>query len=224
MNTLAHGQARAGLVTASIASVIMRGGQGAWDTLSKKLWADDGTEFAAPVGGARQHGHVMEKVGSAKWWADNPEYDLEAGEFIEYAGRRQRWRGHLGISPDGRIVDTTSRKMLKGLEVKSPVEYEKYCLLRDEMLRTAEPPDEHRDQVYFSIMVARIPWVYLVHSTSEGHEDEYAAMEFPLDNLSTTGWFDRFEPRLDAFLKFHHEGAAPVRRALPAKELKKLSI
>lgn len=215
-----HGQQRAGLITASIASTIMRGSDQAWETLIRNLWDDDGSEFAMATGGARAHGHLQEPVGRSKFWERHPEYDFETVELVPFrrAGfaKGHRYRRLLGCSPDAKLVYALDGALAGGLEIKSPVDKDTFTAYNAEIARR-RLPHAHADQVRFSLWVTGWrEWWYVVH-----HGEDYAQLKVS-DDLDQHAWVKRFRPRLDAFLDQYLAGQKPERDKLAASALARL--
>ncbi len=218
MSAPTHGQQRAGLITASIASVIMRGSDQAWETLIRNLWADDGSEFAMATGGARAHGHLQEPVGRSKFWERHPEFDFQTVELQPFSRpgfpKSHRYRRLLGCSPDGQLIDVRSGRVAGGIEVKSPVDKGTFDAYNAEIARR-RLPHAHADQVRFSLWARAWPcWWYVVH-----HEDDYAELCVRPGTPEQIDWVARFRPRLDAFLDQYLAGIKPERDKLGAGAL-----
>ena len=198
MNRDEHGKRRAGKIGASEAHTIMHGGSRAWDTLVQKLWADDGSKFAQPVGGARGFGLDSEGAGIAKFWDRHPEYSLSHVGWLEAV--QDDLAGFVGCSPDQILLDMTDRPAA-GLEVKSPTTLENMG---------AHRYADHEDQLQHSLLVTGLPLWYLVCHFGE----DYA--ETPVE--PDRAWQEAYLPKLRAFLKQYNEGVT-VRRKLSLSDL-----
>lgn len=208
-----HGQQRLGYVTASVAKIVMSGGQDAWASLSKRMWADDGSEFGQAARGARAFGHEQEPFGIAKFWERHPELEpfddappfIGVSYFVPYGGERVL----IGCSPD-RVFTREGTLRRVGIQVKSPVErgtflgYNAYCSRN-------EVPPEHRDQVQHELLVldsyewCSHEWYFVTH-----HGDDYAEARVQPDER----WREEYLKRLVAFWKFHNENVIPERTKL----------
>lgn len=220
MGRLEHGQARAGLITASVARVVMSGGEGAWDSLVAALWADDGSDFAKASTGARGFGHEQEKVAAGKFWERHPELELDTPEFVMFKRKGFKtshpYRLLLGVSPDmGLILPSASHvvppRRIGGGEIKSPTTEGTYNAYVAHMVRGKLPP-EHEDQVRYSIFVTGWPgWYFVTHFGPKLYKEMYV-----LPDADQFAWEARFRPRLDAFIKLYLEGHKPERDKLNA--------
>ena len=200
MDRSEHGKARAGKITGTCAHTIMYGGQKAWDTLIKNLWADDGTQFAKSVGGARGHGHEWEGVGAAKFWDRHPEYDHEDPKYLDYQGSVREFRGVLGFSPD-RIL-TLDGLRIAGLEIKSPTDA---AHLAEHIMVAGDDPrgNKHFAQCQHSLLASGLNhWYQVVH-----FEDQYFEYRHDIDRI----WRDRYLVKLHEFIE-QLDGAAPKPR------------
>ena len=205
MNSIEHGKERAGRITASVASIIMSGSPAAWATLRDKLWADDGSEFAAASTGARAHGHEWEETGVALWWSDHPGREVNKVGLVRMKRGPLMYRRLLGASPDREIIDVTGIPVRwGGMEVKSPTTREKHEEYAERLSRKALPA-EHRDQVMFSLFVTQWPrWVFLSHFGGG-----YSALTVDRSEVKSSGWLALFQPRLDAFIEFYLKDREP---------------
>lgn len=202
-----HGEQRLGYVTASVAGTIMRGSQEAWETLSKRMWADDGSEFGVATHGPRAHGHRQEPFGIAKFWERHPALERieDHPPFLAKVIRHNGQSILIGCSPDALFHHPGDRKAVVGIQVKSPVErgtfmaYVPYCC-------RFEVPPEHRDQVQHELLASGAEsWWFVAH-----HEDEYTDTRVAPD----PAWRERYLPRLAAFWKFHNDNIQPERSRL----------
>lgn len=227
-----HGKARAGKVTASVAHTIMRGSFDAWKSLKALLWADDGSDFATAVGGARGHGLKFESVGLGLFWERHPDYLIEKGRFMPFKAKGYRadhpYRRLLGFSPDALATALLTGKRLAGVEVKSPASEERFNALKEEagipkgerfssMKHKPVIPKEFRDQVLFSLWASGLEaWWLVVH-----YEGEYFECYVRRDS-DLAWWVPRFRPKMDAFIKFYLADEAPKEDRLAAGALKGL--
>lgn len=195
-----HGKARAGKITGTCAHTIMYGSQSAWDTLINQLWADDGTQFAEAVGGARGHGHDWESVGAAKFWDRHPEYDHEDPKYADYSGPIREFRGMLGYSPD-RILKLDGLR-IAGLEIKSPTcaENVAYHIIAP----GADPRGNvHFSQCQHSLLASGLNhWYQVVH-----FEEQYFEYRHDIDGP----WRERYIAKLHEFIR-QYNGAKPKPR------------
>lgn len=226
MSSPSHGEQRAGLITATDAKTIMSGGAAAWETLIAAKWADDGSDFATAIGGARGHGHEQEPLGRAKFWERHPEYEIEAPGLVPF-GRRGFTKDHpyrrlLACSPDGKLIARSCKighppVVTYGLEVKSPVEEGTFLAYNADLSRRTVPMI-HVEQVRFSLWITGWDgWHYAIH-----HGERYAELLVTPDSPEQQAWIKRFRPRLDAFITQYLAGQPPVRDKLDASGLASL--
>lgn len=218
-NDLVHGRERAGRVTASVASVIMSGGEAAWDTLLARMWADDGSDFASPSTGARAHGHEYEAVGRALFWERHHSMTINESDFVKFRRSgfplNHQYRRMLGCSPDGiAVLGTGPNRKTYGVEIKSPVDVGVYTVYAAFCARHQLPP-EHTDQVFFSLWVTGWHgWYFVTH-----HTGQYAEHFVSAGDPAFKAWTKRFRPRVAAFLKLYETGQKPERDKLDASGL-----
>lgn len=203
-NTLEHGQARAGLVTASVAHIVMHGSMKAWETLRLQLWADDGSQFAKEATGARRHGHEMEAVTAGAFWDRHPEFEIEPVGFLPYAGRNGSFIGRVGCSPD-RIIRLNGRKHA-GLECKSPTTDDNFQIhqVDPERFRSSK----HYDQIQHSMFSTGLTRWWLAIHAGIGGDGLYTDFEFRQDKA----WVSRYTARLLSFLEFMEGESVTMRR------------
>jgi len=223
-----HGSQRAQRVTASVARTIMSGNQQSWETLARKLWADDGSQFdAGSSSGPCAHGHEHEEYAKGKFWLRHPDMELSPVKFVKF--RRPGYsKDHpyvrlLGCSPDmclmwGHVKPAV--RLAGGGEIKSPTTEGTFRAYAADMSRGHLPRD-HEDQVRFSLWVTRWPcWFFVTHF---GEDDNNYRELIVLNNTADQRhWEARFKPRIDAFLKFYIEGEQPQRDKLGGDDLAKL--
>jgi hypothetical protein len=188
-----HGKLRAGKVTASVAHIIDTGGMKAWQTLAKKLWSDDGTDFAKNKGGARQYGHEHEAEGAAKFWEKHPEYEIIQQPWFDYTGDITEFRGFVGASPDRIIL--LDGKPVGGLEIKSPTKLSNMAF---------HTPIQHYPQCAHGMLVTGLTeWVLFAH-----HGDTIREYKLRRD----PSWEMIYVGKLRKFLQFLNEGRKTRRR------------
>lgn len=220
MDRAEHGARRAGLITASIARVVMHGGAGAWDTLVQELFADTGERFAAPSVGACAHGHRMEPIAKAKFWERNPGMDIDEPDFERFQRRGYAkdhpYRQLLACSPDFGVLSLQGQR-LGGGEVKSPVDVSTYYVYASSMQR-GKLPHEHEDQVRFSLFVTGWEtWYFVTH-----HGELYEQLPVYNGTEAQKAWESRFKPRVDAFIDLYLHGRRAERDKLGGGDLAKL--
>lgn len=223
MSKAEHGKDRSGLITASIARTIMTGGPDAWESLSKALWADDGSEFAQSSFGARAHGHEWEPVGRSMFWDRHPQLEIDESEFVRFSrkgfAKTHEYRRMLGFSPDGVVRNAKDGELLGGIEIKSPTSPDTWREYVECCSRLHLPP-AHEDQVYFSLWASGWRrWYFVSHFESEDGPEaprQYVETVVGQDDLENSGWVNRFRPKLDAFLRFYLDGEKPERDKLAA--------
>lgn len=223
-----HGEARVQRVTASVARTVMSGSQQAWETLSRRLWADDGSQFDAPSqSGPCAFGHEHEEYARGKFWTRHPNLTQEPVKFVKF--KRPGFRKDhvysrmLGVSPDMVLSWNHLEKpqLAGGGEIKSPTTEATFRTYVAHMARGHLPP-EHEDQVRFSLFVTGWPTWWFVTHFGEDNDDNYRELLVPRASLAQDAWENRFRPRLNAFLKFHMEGEPPKRDKLGGGDLAKL--
>jgi hypothetical protein len=216
MDKLEHGKARAGLITGSIAHIIMHGRHKAWSTLKDQLWADDGSAFAAEVKGARAYGHEHEREGIDKFWDRHVEFDDVPGQaFIHYQGEHERFVGRLAVSVDSPIM--LDGRVTAGLEIKSPMDKptgkvdhrtrdQRLIIIKDKIENHITKPgygpqhNPHYCQIQHGLFTTKWPsWYLVVH-----HGDYYWEQMFIPDRA----WQTSYHERLHKFLDFYEEGRA----------------
>lgn len=218
-NSNEHAQERVARVTASVARTIMSGSQSAWETLARKLWTDDGSDFTAASTGARAFGQEHEKFAAAKFWTRHPDLEQAPVKFIKF--KRAGYKADhpyvrlVGCSPDMCLLWTHLEKpqIAGGGEIKSPTTEGTFRAYVADMIRGHLPP-EHVDQVRFSLWVTGWPTWWFVTHFGEDSDDTYRELIVPRASLAQQEWEARFRPRLDAFLKFYIEGEPPKRDKL----------
>ena len=198
-----HAQQRRGMIGASVAHTIMRGTPKGWASLIKRLWEDDGTQFAVEVGGARGFGHTQEAAGAAKFWERHPEFELMTLTWLDAnsAYIEPEIAALTGCSPDRLVIDAMTGNAIAGLEVKSPENPE----LFDKHL------DGHIDQIQHSMLVpGATGWWFVVHN-EERYEERLC--------LPDEHWRNLYVPRLRAFVRQYNEGVSPTRRKVRMSDL-----
>lgn len=219
MDRKTHGEARSGMITASVASTIMGGGAKAWETLIRNLWADDGSDFASTTNDARGFGHEHECVGRSLYWERHPRFEIDDPKFVPFARRGFKpshpYRRLLACSPDFGVLVDGRRK--GGGEVKSPTSLEVFNTYNAHASRGKVPP-EHVDQVFFSMWITGWnAWAFVTH-----FEGRYAEAVITSQDPMFLAWVARFRPKLDAFISEYMDGEKPERDKLSAKSLASL--
>lgn len=198
-----HGEQRLGMLTSSTASVIMRGGPKAWESLRSHLWADRPEDFDDPVGGSRGFGHENEDKGVAKFWERHPDIALiETGGFHIYkgAGCLKNW---VGSSPDRRFVFSFSESASYGLEIKSPT---------SPATVARHTPQAHYNQIQHGMLVTGWRrWYLVVHCGDDIYK------EWPID--VDKDWQKRYLQRAEAFWHYAHEDKPVKRRKLSITDI-----
>jgi len=220
MDRKEHGTARSGLITASIASVIMKGGEGAWDTLIRNLWSDDGSDFTVASGGARAFGLEHECVGRSLFWERHAKLEIDDPKFVHFSRKGFRtnhpYRRLLACSPDLGVLNPDGSRWGGG-EIKSPTSIEVYTGYTVYTSRDTVPP-EHVDQVFFSMWVTGWEnWVFATH-----FNERYAETITTNQSPRFQAWVKSFRPKLDAFIAAYLEGKKPERDKLSASSLASL--
>ena len=205
MNEPTHGEKRIGLLTSSVAHIIMHGSEKAWESYRTALWAADGTEFAANYGGAREYGHAHEAEGAAKFWERHNDTELTGdiqAPFYLYRSPHSTLDQWLASSPDRVVLDAWGNGIRGGLEIKSPTSPETFDI---------HTKRKHYDQCQHGLLVTKFPqWWLVVH-----HGDLYK--EFHL--LPDKEWQDRYLERAEKFLAYTYEDKPVVRRKLSITDL-----
>jgi hypothetical protein len=195
-----HGERRIGLLTSSVAHVVMHGSTKAWEALRCQMWAEKPEDFDNKVTtGPRAYGHEHEAEGAAKFWERHPEYELEDGGFHTYKGDGPL-KGWLGSSPD-RLV-TELGVVRHGLEIKSPTSPESFA---------NHGLVKHYDQCQHGMLVTGLPtWWLVVH-----HGEMYAECFVS----ANPAWQVDYLHKAQLFHRFVYEGRDVKRRKLSASDM-----
>lgn len=194
-----HGEKRLGMLTSSVASIIMRGGDAAWQSLRNQLWTATAEEFDSTTTGAREYGHEHEAEGVGKFFMRHPEVSgIEPGGFHVYAGEGPL-AGWVGSSPDRKVILPES---ITGLEIKSPLspaDMASHTVLA------------HRDQCQHGLLVTGWSWWWLVVHHGE-HYVEHKLFPDP-------SWQARYLSRAEKFLAYAYKGTPVKRRKFSIKDI-----
>lgn len=206
-----HAARRSGRVTASIAREVIRrtgtpeANRKTWERIARTLWLADGSEFTVETTGARAHGHRVEPITIAHLWERHPEMEVEAAPFIEgekidlsHVPELVPYAHFLGCSPDG--LGLQDGRIIAGIEAKSPVVEDVFTGYASWCSRGEVPP-EHKDQVFFSMLLLKRDWFFVAQ-----HAGKYCEAFAAYSSPSFRMWRAMAVPQLVAFLKFYAEG------------------